>query len=144
MKATPFAFGTDEIEALTRLRTLAAAQPVDMLRLIGPDKKIRSNLKAAHTAQMNKQTIIIPFGFMVTFSIETGHPAGSCRHMSMSSPAKDRLPAPHAVDIVAEHLGFVGGYQACVVWLEDLSRGDGTEKAVNLVQPLTVTREGRA
>lgn len=136
--ATPLLFGEEQRQALRALRERAAANPVDMLLLIGPDKKIRPGLVDAHRAQMNDQTVMIPVGFLVTYSIESGHPVGTCRHMSMSSPAKGRLPAPHAIDMVAEILGFIGGHQSCVTYVEELQRGSGRAQALNVIQPLSV------
>jgi hypothetical protein len=142
---TPFAFGTDQIKALEALRDLATAHPVNMAAQVGPDGKVLASRRAPLAAQMNRQTITIPFGYLVTFSIETHHPAGTCRHMSMSSPAKGRMPGVEAVDMVAEVLGFIGGYKACHCWIEDLTRGDGREKAINLVQSIDTTmKEGQA
>jgi hypothetical protein len=43
--------------------------------------------------------------------------------------------------MVAELLGFVGGLDRCVVWLEDIGRGD---KAVNIAQPIGITAAGSA
>ena len=42
--------------------------------------------------------------------------------------------------MVAEELGFIGGMQRCAIWLEDLEDGG---KAVNVVQPLRLSSEGR-
>ena len=133
---TPLVLGPEQLHQLADLRVLAAEHPVHMKGLT--EKLADPNYKKVHMAQMNRQSIVIPFGFIITFSIELEHPCGTCRHMSMSSPALGRAPAPEAVDMIAKELGFVGGYRCCSVWLEDLERGDGKQKAVNLVQPLTV------
>jgi hypothetical protein len=86
---------------------------------------------------MNAQTVVIPgpWQFFVVFTIETGHPAGTCRHMSLSIRRKDRVPSPAAVWMVAEELGFSGGLLACSAWLERLSDGG---IAINVAQPLAV------
>jgi hypothetical protein len=134
--ALPLIIGEEQKEALAALRELAAKHPVNM---VGLTEKIKDPAcRRAHMDQMNRQTVVFPLGFMVTFSIETGHPVGTCRHMSMSSPAKGRVPSPEAVNMIAELLGFVGGYELCSVWMEDLQRGEDRAQAVNLVQPLTV------
>jgi hypothetical protein len=139
---TPLVIGAEQLRQLETLRELAAANPVRMQGLVA--RIGEPAYKAAHMAQMSLQTIVLPFGFCVTFSIELEHPAGTCRHMSMSAPRKDRLPAPEAVDMVAEHLGFIGGFRACRVWLEDLERGDGKQQAVNIVQPVAMLEGARA
>jgi hypothetical protein len=135
--STPFLIGPVEIEALHQLREMAAAHPVDMQKLV-PQLKNKKG-KRRHMDQMNRQSVMIPVEFLVTFSIETGHPAGTCRHMSMSSPAPGRVPLPEAIWMAAEELGFIGGLERCMVWLEDLTQG----KAVNVVQPLAVQQEGK-
>jgi hypothetical protein len=135
---TPLVLGPEQLHQLADLRILAAEHPVHMKGLT--EKLADPNYKAVHMAQMSRQTVVLPFGFCVTFSIEQGHPAGVCRHMSMSSPVLGRAPSPEAVDMIAKELGFLGGYRCSTVWLEDLERGDGKQKAVNLVQPLTIGR----
>jgi hypothetical protein len=140
---TPLVLGPEQLYLLETLRIRASAHPVRMKGLI--EKLAEPTYKAAHMAQMSRQTVVLPFGFCVTFSIELEHPAGTCRHMSMSSPAPGRAPSPEAVDLVSKELGFVGGYRCCTVWLEDLERGGvQKQKAVNLVQPITLTQEGQA
>lgn len=131
MIATPLIVGPDEVRALEDLRERAAAHPVDMQQLLARLKT--KDGKREHKRQMTKQSVSIPLAFMVTFSIETGHPAGVCRHMSMSVLRERRLPVPEGIWMVAQHLGFTGTMQQCHVYLEDLSDG-GT--AVNMVQPL--------
>jgi len=132
MTGTPLLVGPIEKLALADLAKLAAAHPVDMK---GLTKRIESQEgKARHMAQMTAQTVHIPVAYLVTFSIETGHPAASqCRHMSMSVARAGRVPLPQAVWMVAEELGFTGSLQACTVWVEDLQ---GHGKAINVVQPV--------
>lgn len=91
---------------------------------------------------MTAQSIRIqgPWPFFVTFWIETNHPVGTCRHMSMSITRDNRVPSPAAVWLIAEVLGFAGGLEACRQWPEELSDG-GT--AINIVQPLSVTEAAR-
>lgn len=131
MIGTPLIIGDEQRAALAKLRELAAANPIDMPKLMERIKLPKP--KAQHMAQMTAQTVGIPMDYMVTFSIEHGHPAGTCRHMSMSVGKKGRVPNQHAVWMVAEELGFVGGIEACMCWLEDL-KGHG--QAVNVVQPI--------
>lgn len=128
--------GPDEQLKLATLRELASQHPVDMTTLMEALKHPAG--KAFHRSRMSAQTVSIPTYYLVTFSIETGHPAGTCRHMSMSVRTEGRVPHPHAVWMVAEVLGFVGGLDQCVHWMEDL---EGHGLAINLVQPVSVTRE---
>jgi hypothetical protein len=130
--------GPDERKALAALRDLAVANPVEVRGLM---KRIKTpDGKAAHMRQMGAQSLVLPVAFIVTFSIETGHPVGVCRHMSISVPHAERVPHPAAAWMVAEALGFEGGLESCTVWPEDLAQG----KAVNIVQPVTLTAGARA
>lgn len=130
---TPMVFGKTERDAIAALRVLACANPINLLGVI--ERIADREFKAAHVAQMTQQSVTIPFGFLVTYSIEFGHPTGPCRHMSMSAPRLGRLPHPDAVELVAAELGFVGGLAGCAaVWIEELERGDGRHEAINLVQ----------
>jgi hypothetical protein len=132
--ATPLVIGPAELAALAALRERAAERPVDMPRLMRTIKTRRG--KARHMAQATEQSVDLPFGFCVTFSIETGHAIGTCRHMSMSTAAPGRLPSAEAVMVVGRQLGFVGGLEACCgIWVETLL---GHGRAVNIVQPLSM------
>jgi hypothetical protein len=107
------------INDLRQLRAQAAARPVDMRSLA---KKIGTHEgKRAFRAQMLEQTVIIPgpWPFNVTYSVETGHPFGMARHLSMSVARAGRAPNPYAVWMVAEELGFRDGLEACHVWVDD-------------------------
>jgi hypothetical protein len=121
--------GPEEKDALTALRVLASQHPVD-IRVLAEAVKHPAG-KAAHKQQMTAQSIPLPMDYLVTFSIETRHPGGTVRHMSMSVGAQDRVPNQHAVWMVAECLGFAGTLDACTAWVEDL---EGHGAAVNLVQ----------
>jgi hypothetical protein len=121
--------------ALARLRTKAATAPVNMVELKETIKTPAGEHR--HREQMTGQSIIIPgplWSFMVTFSIETGHPAGVARHMSMSIMRPGRVPRAEAVWMVAEILGFHGGLASCRTWVEELRDGG---VAVNAVQPIS-------
>lgn len=116
---------------LQKLMARAASRPVNMLRLgavlATPDGKLR------HIDQMTEQSVGVHDGYLVTYSVETGHPCGTCRHMSVSVDAPDKLPSMEAVWMLAEELGFEAGLQRCTIYLEDLpNRKAG---AVNVLQP---------
>ena len=127
----PLFIGPHERQKLSELRELANAHPVDML-VLSEAMKHRAG-KAAHKLQMTAQTVALPAAYLVTFSIETGHPAGTARHMSMSTNRAGRVPNPVSLWMVAELLGFVGGLETCICWPEEL-QGHGL--AVNVVQML--------
>lgn len=123
--------GPAEVARLARLRDRAARDPVDMLEVA--EKITTPEYKKRHKARMTGLSVLLPFGFLVTFSIENNHPGGTMRHMSMSSPAVGRLPMSEAVWMTAEALGFVGAIEDCASWIEDL---EGHGSAINLVQPV--------
>ena len=85
----------------------AATQPIDMTtlkaRLDTPEGKA-----AQASRQMSRQTISIPFAYLATFSIETGHPCGTCRHLSMSAQREGRVVNFPALWLVAEQLRILG------------------------------------
>jgi hypothetical protein len=112
---------------------LAAANPVDMPRLM---KLIKDPVKKAHhMAQMTRQTVKIPLAYMVTFSIEHGHPCGPCRHMSMSVNREGRLPNEIGLWMIAQEFGFWGDLRDCdAIFPEDLQ---GHGHAINIVQRIT-------
>jgi len=131
MAATPLIIGQTQKDALQALRDRASAAPIDMPPVI---KQLETeDGRAAHFKRMAALTIDLPVAFAVTFSIETGHPGGTMRHLSMSSHRHGRAPIPEVVWMVAEALGFVDSLEACRVWAEDIGNGD---RAINVVQPL--------
>lgn len=131
--------GPNERCQLAQLREQARQHPVDMPTLVEAMRTAQGSRR--HRQQMTAQTIAIPTRYYVTFSIETGHPGGACRHMSMSTLADERIPRIEGIWMVAEELGFSGGIDECSLWLEDLSGGG---KAVNVVQPISLMAGGRA
>jgi hypothetical protein len=137
---TPLIIGPVEKAQLYRLRELAASHPVDMTTLMA--RLETRDGKRMHMRQMSKQTIYLPANFAVTFSIETGHPVGTCRHMSMSVNRADRVPSLEGVWMAAEELGFVGGLTSCqAVWPEELQ---GHGMAINVVQAVAAVAAGTA
>jgi hypothetical protein len=134
MPATPLILGLTQKTQLTDLRAYAAANPIDVLE-VREQVKTRDG-KAAHIKRMMRHfTAKIPAAFMVTFSIETGHGSGVCRHLSVSVLRRGRTPTPEAVWLIAALLGFQGGLEACAIWQEDIGEGDF---AINVVQPVNL------
>jgi len=123
----------DNVRAqIKALIELAEANPVEIRGLLARIKGDEG--KAHHMAQMSRQSIDIPLMYVVTYSIEVGHPCGKCRHMSMSVQREGRIPNEIGIWVVAQEFGFWGtSLRDCVgVWTEDL-KGHG--KAINIVQP---------
>ena len=122
---------TDEL-AMRNLTALAAEHVVNIPDLLA--KLSTSDGKAAHREQMTRQTIALSGEWLLTYSIESGHPAGLCRHLSVSVQGGQLVPSREAVWLLAAQFGFTGGLEASTVWLEEL-RGHG--QAVNVVQPFS-------
>lgn len=139
MQSTPLVLGPDEFRALRALRALANEHPVDITTLEA--RLANAKEKAAHREQMTAQSIPIPTAYMVTFSIETGHPLGTYRHMSLSVARAGRVPNQDAVWMIAVQLGYTGQLSDCVAWLEEL---EGHGEAVNLVQLIMPETEAHA
>lgn len=137
MVASALILGETQVAALKHLRDKAAAAPIDVRAVLRQCQTPAGT--EAHLHRMEDFTVLLPINFKLTFSIETGHPAGPCRHMSMSSLRHGRAPLPEAVWMACEALGFAGGLESCGFWLEDIGHG---QKAVNVVQPLSVTASG--
>lgn len=129
--STPLIFTDEARQQIVALCKLAEDNPVDM---VGIDEWIKIPYrKEMHMAQMTAQTMMIPMAFLVTFSIEHGHPCGPCRHMSMSVQREGRMLHPAAVWMVAKEFGFWGVIEDCdAVWQEELKQGN----AINVVQVL--------
>jgi hypothetical protein len=125
---------SETIEALRQLAITAAAAPVDMNVLTSAIRTPEGKVK--HMEQMTAQSLELLGSrpYFVTFSIETGHPCGTSRHMSMSVDRAGFMPNDYAVWMVAELLGFLGTLRGnCHIWWEDIEDG---QKAVNILQPI--------
>jgi hypothetical protein len=134
MPATPLILGATQKAQLGTLRAYAVANPIDVLEV---REQVKTEAgKAAHIKRMMRHfTAKIPAAFMVTFSIETGHGSGVCRHLSVSVLRRGRTPTPEAVWLLAELMGFQGGLEACAIWEEGIGAGD---VAINVVQPVAL------
>jgi hypothetical protein len=94
--SAPLIISQTVVADLKRLREAVAKKPIDMLRL---SCRLATRAgKLAHRDQMRSQTVVIPgpYPFNVSLSIETGHPGGSARHMTMSIARPGRVPSPAA------------------------------------------------
>jgi hypothetical protein len=130
-------FDADIREGIRHLCEFAFSQPVNMPEVVERLKTPEG--RKEHRAQMTRQTMEIPVGYLVTFSVETGHPCGTCRHMSMSVHREGRVPHPAALWEVAKEFGFWGALQKCAIWEEELA-GHGI--AINVVQPVAPPSKG--
>lgn len=102
--STPFLIDDATITRLRDLKSIAEANPVseqDMRRII---QQVSDGIFAPDPRN-TEQTITLPFGYTLTFTVEW-QPVGMCRHVSMASPAKQRIPVDAAMNMVMPHLGF--------------------------------------
>jgi hypothetical protein len=126
--------GPDQLAALAGLRQRAGANPIDVTKLAA--LVATSEGKSAHMDRVGRLTIELPLNYLVSLTIETGHPVGPCRHLSVSSQIAGRVPLPETVWMIAQELGFAGSLRDCTAWVEDLIRNDLIAKTINVVQPI--------
>lgn len=127
--------GERERSRIAALRARAVEHPLDMAAVLADCRT--SDGVAKHRERVSKQSVVLPVGYWVTFSVDVGHPGGSARHISISvgKPTK-RLPSPEAVDMILEEFGFVGGLSACAaVYLEDTDDGGQAVNALQFIAP---------
>lgn len=140
VRTAPLIISHEMAAQLRHLVKLGAARPVEISTLAARLGTPRG--KRLHLTQMAHQSVRIPgqpWPWIVTYSLEVGHPVGTCRHMSMSVVRDGRAPSLEAVEMVAELLGFVGGAIQSRTWVETLSDG---RVALNLAQPVAWTGPG--
>lgn len=141
MPNNPLIIGAAQRVILRDLRERAARDPVDVRGLA--ERLAEPSTKRAHMDRMNALSVDLPAAYLVTLSVEIGHPIGAARHMSMSSTRPGKTPTPEAVWMVCQELGFAGErFDGCEVWVEDLQRGPDPDRdraqAINVVQPVAV------
>jgi hypothetical protein len=127
----PLILTAEILDDLKKLRAAAMQVPVNVRSL--SERLQDKRLMKQHRRQMDRQTVCIPgpWPFFVTYSLETGHPGGAARHMSMSVKRDGRVPHPEALKLIAAELGFEGDMQEWTVYPEKLSDGG---MAINVVQ----------
>lgn len=135
-----FFIGPEQTKKLSALRELAIQNPIDV-RAVLELVKTPEGLDQ-HLTRMENLTVEIPIGYTVTFSIDLGHPIGTCRHMSMSSSTKGSVPIPEAIWMVAKELGFTGDiiFEGCTIYLE---KTPGRKEAINIIQSVDIYYEGK-
>lgn len=134
MSAAPLIISNTVIADLAALKTHAENNSININEATRAFQTEDGRKK--HLDQMNSQTMLIrgPWNFFVTYSVETGHPGGTYRHMSMSIKRGGRVPHPIAVSMIAQYLGFVGDIESYDhVYVEDLSDGG---RAINVLQEM--------
>jgi hypothetical protein len=131
--AVPLIITEEVVAMLADLRKRANQAPIDMKGVV--ERLRRPRGRREHQDRMNGLTVVIPgpHRFFATFSVETGHPCGTARHLSVSIDKEGRVPSPEAVEIIASHLGFTGTFNQWAFWAEPLKDGGN---AINVVQPI--------
>lgn len=124
--------GSEAAAAFAELRTRAEANVLDVHEII---RKMETDEgRAEHKAMMTEQTVTIKglTDFYVTYNVESGHKAGTVRHISMSISPGNTLPPTGTALFVSGYLGFVGNLcDADSIYVEDLSDGG---RAINIIQ----------
>jgi hypothetical protein len=126
----PLMIGPGEREAIARVKQAALEKPVDVATL--PARLATGEGKMLHMAQMTAQSIELPIGFFVTYSVEV-QPVGLCHHISISTDGgPGRVPNPYACEMIAHEFGIPGGFADWDrAWPEELKGHRST--AINIV-----------
>ena len=152
----PLLIGLHEKEALAAAMARAREQPLPLDVVVHRAQAIDqatntvtlAERKAAPSPRAGVQNVALPFGYRVAISFEE-QPAGMCLHLSMSSGAKDKLPAPEAINMVLEALGIAGDVRSAEfagrVWIEEFEiDGKAGGHALNVVAITEPAQEGHA
>jgi hypothetical protein len=129
---TPFMLDDQAVADLHALRTKAEARPYTEQDM----RAMMEMLQAGHFEPPQRnidQTITLPFGYTVTFTIEW-QPMGQCRHVSMASPRANRIPIEAAMDMILPALGFIPGRERHA-WAEMLSDDRIAHNIVEIITP---------
>lgn len=137
---TPFIMDEETKHKLDKLRKLAEEE--ERILSLEELKRYATNFNEDKPSVLGSpfpldQTLVLPLGWKVTMSFEH-QPFGLARHMSMSSPAKGKVPITHSVQWVMLALGFVRPLEGCLVYFETYAAG---RKAVNVMEPVDPTVE---
>lgn len=77
------------------------------------------------------RTVMLKVGYSCTFTVEEHREGVPCRHISVSGP--NQLPAPQAVEMLMQIMGFQNDLLSCKVWTEEV----GPDRiAVNVLEPV--------
>lgn len=80
-----------------------------------------------------KATISIPTSTVVTYTHEEIKKGVVCRHMSVSTQIKGRVPSVEAVSMIMEEFGFINSIDKVYRYAEQIGDED---KAINVIEPL--------
>ena len=131
--ARPFVIDEDVIKKCTDLRATAEAYPISLERM----QRLAARAEAGDMTpdpQMGLQTIHLPFGFAITFTIETAPNAVQVRHFSISIDDPLELPNPRHVEMVLPYFGWIGGVRNAFPQITALQGGG---QCIELIQPVS-------
>jgi len=128
--ARPLIIGPEERQAIAELIAMAAASPTDARVAM----TAAATDLAAYRDAMAMRTVMLPIGFIVTYTREFqphAPPPGLCHHISIGlMDAPGRGPSPEAVEMILEAFAMPAMADSDKVWLEDIEPG---RKAVNVL-----------
>lgn len=131
----------NDLEAIQDLIRRAALQPVYMPTL---EKRLENpRQRAAHRKLVTDLSIVLatcrPHPLQLCYTIETGHPCGVARHLSVSVVSEERLlPTPFLMETLMPLFGFFGDLSDTTSYVDRLSVGGC---ALNLLQPVLAITE---
>lgn len=139
---TPFMIDDEAAAKLRALKETAEAHPFTEQDM----RAIMDRMRAGHfepDPRNAAQTIELPFGYTVTFTIEW-QPMGLCRHVSMASPRAGRMPIEMAMQMLIPYLGFQHGADR-QSWPEVLSDDRIAHNIIEVIQSEDdIARDGLA
>jgi hypothetical protein len=128
MKLRPLAIGPEERKVVAALMKAADEHRLDRQDLYNIMEGLRPP-----PGDEPVFVCVLPFGYRCVYTVEN-HPAGWCRHLSVSVEGDGDAPNPAAVLLLMDAFGFNGGFREMTnVSKEQL---DGNKIAINIMQKL--------
>ena len=117
---------------LEALRLVAEANVVPFLAMVKAHQEYEaSGRQRPEKAPNDDKTVLLRVGYSCTYTVEEHRPGVPCRHVSVSGP--NRGPAPNAVSLLMQIMGFHNHLLDAKVWTEEV--GDD-RYAVNVLEPV--------
>lgn len=117
---------------LEALRATAEANPVSFETMYQQHLDFeKSGRQVPYTPPNTDRTVRMRVGYSATFTVECHRPNVPCRHLSVSGP--NRFPAPNAVALLMQMMGFQNQLLDAKVWTEQIGED---HFAVNVLEPM--------